>query len=49
MSSITVVADSFVTHTWLQNPAAVLANSGTGDAVIPGSPRALYVGVKFKF
>ena len=49
MSSITVVANSFITHTWLQNPAAVLANSGTGDAVIPGSPRALYVGVKLKF
>jgi len=46
ISSISVVSDSLIAGTPLQNPAAVLASS---SSIIPGSPRAFYVGMKLKF
>ena len=46
ISSISVVSDSLIAGTPLQNPAAVLASSAS---IIPGAPRAFYVGMKMKF
>ncbi len=46
ISSISVVTDSLIAGKLIQNPGAVLASSAS---IIPGSPRAFYVGVKMKF
>lgn len=46
IASIANISDTLITGTPIQNPAAVLASS---VGAIPGAPRSLNVGVRFKF